>query len=121
MNMFKKIAVILGVALLLFSGTVQAVQIIPDCDPSLPPSQEGACGADKLIILAKNFIKFLLYITIPLAAIMIVWGGFIIMTAGGSEEKVKKGKTIITGTVIGVAIALGAWLIISTITKFFLK
>ncbi|KKU75857.1 MAG: hypothetical protein UY02_C0041G0011, partial [Candidatus Giovannonibacteria bacterium GW2011_GWB1_47_6b] len=48
----------------------------------------------------------------------IVWGGFVIMTAGGSEEKVKKGKGIITASVIGLAILFGSWLIVTVITTF---
>ena len=38
-----------------------------------------------------------------------------VLTAGGSEEKVKQGKKIITTAVIGVAIALGAYLIVTSV------
>jgi len=52
---------------------------------------------------------------------MIAWGGIVIMTAGGSigteksPSRVSKGKKIITTAVIGIAIALGAWLVINAI------
>ena len=56
-------------------------------------------------------------IAIPLGVLFVAYGGFVIMTAGGSEEKVKKGKQVITAAVIGIAIAFGSWLIIFTVNQ----
>ncbi|MBC7503566.1 hypothetical protein H7169_01215 [Candidatus Gracilibacteria bacterium] len=39
-----------------------------------------------------------------LAVIYGIWGGFQILTAGGDEEKVKKGRTIIIQVVIGIIV-----------------
>ena len=88
------------------------------CDPALPPGAAGGCGIPEFIAFVKNVINYLFVIAIPLAVIFIVWGGFVIMTAGGSEEKVKKGKGIITASVIGLAILFGSWLIVTVITTF---
>ena len=33
-----------------------------------------------------------------------IWGGFQIVTAGGDEEKVKKGRTILIHVVIGIIV-----------------
>lgn len=89
------------------------------CDPAQPPNQ-GGCGIDDFILLVKVVIGFLQVIIIPLAVGFIVWGGFVIMTAGGSEERVKQGKKIITAAVIGIVISLGAYLLI-TAFNFILK
>jgi uncharacterized protein YsxB (DUF464 family) len=56
-----------------------------------------------------------MYIVFPLAAVMIVVGGIMIMTAGGSTERVAKGREIVTAAVVGLLIALLSWLIIDTI------
>jgi len=45
-------------------------------------------------------------IAISIGTILIIWGGVQVMTAGGSEEKLAKGKKTITWTVIGVAIVV---------------
>lgn len=74
------------------------------------------CEWDDLLKLAKNIIDFIIYnLIFPLSAVMIVVGGFFIMTAGGSTERVSKGKEIATAAVVGLLIALTSWLIINTI------
>jgi hypothetical protein len=50
-----------------------------------------------------------------LALIMIVLGGYYVMTAAGNAAQVSKGKSYIYSSLIGLAILLGAYLILSTI------
>ena len=78
---------------------------------------QNPCTWCDLLQLAKNVIDFLMYIIFPLAAIVIVWGGIVIMTARDSAEKAKKGRAIITAAVVGILIALLSWLILDTIFK----
>lgn len=75
------------------------------------------CTWCHLMQLITNVISFLIYIVIPLAAVMIVVGGIFIMTAGGSTERVSKGREIVTAAITGLIIALLSWLIIDTIIK----
>jgi len=94
-------------------------QILPEilpsnCDPAQPPS-DGGCGIPAFVQLLKNIINYLTIIVIPLAIGVTIWGGIVMMTAGGSEERARKGKSIIKTAIIGIAIALGAWLIINSI------
>ena len=56
-----------------------------------------------------------------IAIIIILWGGFRWMTAGGNEEKVDEAKKIITAGIIGlviifIAYALAAFIITQLIT-----
>jgi hypothetical protein len=52
----------------------------------------------------QNLInKALLYLSI-LAVVYGIWGGFQIVTAGGDEEKVKKGRTILIQVGIGIIV-----------------
>ncbi len=59
----------------------------------------------------------MMYIIFPLSAVMIVVGGIMVMTAGGSTSRVAKGREMVTAAIIGLLIALLSWLIIDTIIK----
>ena len=48
-----------------------------------------------------------------MAVIMIMYGGFYWMVAGGNEEKIEKAKKNISGAIIGMVIIVLAWAIIS--------
>ncbi len=66
--------------------------------------------------LINNVIKFLLFtIATPLAALIFVYAGFMLLTSGGSSEKMTTAKKILTNLIIGYVIALAAWLVINTI------
>ena len=45
------------------------------------------------------------------AIVMIIIGGYTWMTAGGNEEKIKKAKSLIQTTIIGLVIILFSWAI----------
>lgn len=91
------------------------------CDPAAPPGGKSpttglpGCGIPHFITLVQVVIGFLQIIIIPLAGGFIAYGGFVILTAGGSEERVKQGKKIITAAVIGIVISLGAYIIITAL------
>ncbi|MBI2024491.1 MAG: hypothetical protein HYT03_00125 [Candidatus Harrisonbacteria bacterium] len=97
----------------------QQSRFIP-CEASLPPDGKvgGGCDIHDFIVFLKNIINFTFYVAIPLAVIFIVWGAFVIMTAGGSETRFGKGKSIITAAVIGLAILFGSWLIVTVVVRF---
>ena len=54
-----------------------------------------------------NLMTLLLYGAIPLAVLVILYGGFTILTSGGSESRYEKGKDAIIGAVIGLFIVFG--------------
>lgn len=47
-----------------------------------------------------------------IAIIVILWGGFRWMTAGGNEEKIDEAKKIITSGIIGLVIILISWTLV---------
>ena len=64
--------------------------------------------------LAKIILKYVGVITLAL----FIYGGIIWLTSGGSQNQIEKGKKIIVGTLVGLLIVLGAYLIVQTILKW---
>ena len=79
---------------------------------------EPACTWCHLMLLAQNIIMFLATTLAPIIAVLfIIYGGFIIMTSGGSPEKINKGRSIITSVAFGLVIMFSAWVIVDTLLK----
>ncbi len=99
-----------------------ALQLIPcsgvkESVTQLPGAPEPrACTFSDLITLAKNIIDFLIFIAAPIIAMFIIlWGGFLILTAGGSTEQVSEAKKLFWKALTGLLIAMCAWIIVKTI------
>lgn len=67
--------------------------------------------------IALRVIDFLLSVVGVLAIIGLVVGGIFYLTAYGDEEQMKKGKNFATYSIIGIAIALAALVIVRQIAK----
>ena len=99
-------------------GLAQGVDTLPQGFEILParcrdPKQVAAnCRLSEFLQLIANIIRFLVNLTLIIAPILIVVGGLFIMTAGGSAERMSKGKSIIMAAVVGIVIALTSYLII---------
>ena len=52
-------------------------------------------------------------LTFAIGALMIVAGGVMMMVSAGNEERFSQGKKFITNAVIGIVIAVSAWVIVS--------
>lgn len=80
-----------------------------------------ACGGQvchslcDLVDLGQHLTAFGISLVIfAIAPVMVVYGGVKMVISAGSPERLKEGKKIVLNGVIGIAIALGAYLIIST-------
>ncbi|MEK9154544.1 MAG: hypothetical protein AAB596_00500 [Patescibacteria group bacterium] len=79
----------------------------------LIPCEGASCKFCDLLTLGENIINFALYsVAIPLTVIFIIYGGFVIMISRDSASELKRGGDVIKAAVIGLLIALAAWLII---------
>ncbi len=75
-----------------------------------------ACGFKDLMELANRIIDFLIFVVAPIIAVVIIlYGGFLILTAAGSTENIGKAKSMMTKAVIGLVIAMAAWLLVKSI------
>jgi hypothetical protein len=52
-----------------------------------------------------------------IAVVLIIYGGFIWLTAGGNEDKVGQAKRIISAAVVGLIIVLLAWAIVTFVVS----
>lgn len=87
-------------------------------DPLVPckNSADSPCDFNAILALVNNVITFLIkYMAIPIAAIMFAYAGFELVSSGGSTEKRGVAKNVFTNTIIGLIVAVAAFLIIKTI------
>ena len=76
---------------------------------------EAAYGENEHVNLERlvaNIIKMFLYLMAMLFLCIIVAGGYVWLTAGGNEEKVKKAKSLLINGTIGVVIIFAAYAIV---------
>jgi amino acid transporter len=81
----------------------------------VPCGEEGnPCTLCHLFKMGNRIIRYLMEISIPLGVGFMVFGGVMMMLAGGSPQKLQKSKDIIFSAVIGIIIVLVSWIILST-------
>lgn len=76
-----------------------------------------SCGLCQFFELASNIINFVVFcLTPPVAGLMIVISGLILIF-GGSESARTYGKKMLTTTVVAIVIIYASWLLINTIIQ----
>jgi len=115
--MKKSILISIALAVFLVPAVGFAASSIPYWGPLL------SCGAGlapctnfcDMISTTQNIINFAITVALfIIAAVLVLYGGFMLLIAGSSSERFTTGKKILTGTVIGIAIVIGSFLIINT-------
>ncbi|MBI2002991.1 MAG: hypothetical protein HYS76_00170 [Candidatus Wildermuthbacteria bacterium] len=74
------------------------------------PTADVRVVITRIINVAMGFLGIV-------AVLIILWGGFTWMTAGGNEEKVGEAKKIITAGVIGLIIVVTSYAIASFVVR----
>jgi len=116
MSYLKCLSVIIWICVL-FSFSLPALADV--CGSLVPKGcQEGgptSCGLCQFFELASNIINFVVFcLTPPVAGLMIVISGLILIF-GGSESARTYGKKMLTTTVVAIVIIYASWLLINTI------
>jgi len=78
-------------------------------------SVKGNCGFCDWIDLFLVLQKVILSLFGGLALVLLVWGGQGLITAAGNEEKIRKAKSLIGSTILGVIIILAGYLLVNII------
>ena len=82
----------------------------------LVPCRGSGCTPCYLMKMVSDIINFMtLDVAFPLAGLLFLIGGLMMVMSSASENNYKKGKTIIVNTLIGVVIVVAAWAIINTL------
>jgi hypothetical protein len=79
------------------------------------PCYTGDVGIIMLLGTIFNITNWLFYILMLAVTLMIIYGGFLYITAAGDPEKAGKGKSVLTFAIIGLVIALLAKIIPSVV------
>ncbi|MDD3102070.1 MAG: pilin [Patescibacteria group bacterium] len=77
----------------------------------------GDCTVNDFERLYLNLANIILKYLGVIALVLFIFGGISWMTSAGSEEKVKKGKAIIMGAVVGMVIVLSAYVIVQALMQ----
>jgi hypothetical protein len=94
--------------------------ILPNASPAqgqdrfgLGDAQATGLTTGDLRVSILNVIRVLLGFLGIIAVILIIYGGFIYMTAAGDPSKIEKAKKIITNAVVGAVIIMSSFIIVS--------
>lgn len=86
----------------------------------LVPCEGPDCKVCHLFQLIVNITRFLSEtVALPLAGLMFLIGGIMMVSSGGVESRYKKGKEILINTLIGLILVFAAFLIVNTLITFF--
>lgn len=82
------------------------------------PTYGEPCTFTHFMFMINKIITFVIMdLALPIAAIMFAYAGFVLVTAPGDESRTKA-KNIFLNTLIGLILAVGAWLIVKTFLSF---
>jgi len=94
---------------------VNTFRLVPECATARSSIPGQAPPVPTLTCMLQTFgriAQLILGLTGSLALLMFVYGGFLMVTSAGSQEKVSKGKTVMTNAVIGIVIIMTSGLLI---------
>ncbi|MFC1678392.1 hypothetical protein ACFLZ9_01495 [Patescibacteria group bacterium] len=106
-------SLILSIVLIGQINVVFAGSIMPEgeCKDS------GSCELSDLAQLAISIARWILGIVGSLALLAFVYGGVLFLISGGNRETVQKGKQVMIGAVIGLAIVFASYLIVGFVLQ----
>lgn len=76
---------------------------------------DGTCSLREFLLVFVNSGNLILGVSGSAALFMFVIGGVMWVFSGGSEQRVTRGKQLMIGAVVGLAIVFGAWLMVKFI------
>lgn len=76
--------------------------------PGGEPLLDNPLKASSIQQLIVNVLDAVVLIGTPIAALFLIYAGFLFVTARGDTEKLKTARKALVGTLIGIAILLGA-------------
>jgi len=110
----KKIILSVILLSLFFMPVMANAQGLVPCGNS--PDGSDACTINDFFIMLGRIFNFVLtWIVTPLATLMLIIGGLMILASAGNPGLAGKGKQTLIWAIVGMALAFGAWIIINFI------
>lgn len=122
-QVFKKIKTFTLIAFLtfsLFATTIVGVQAQEKASEKLGKvGQAAGFGSASFPFVIGNIIKGILSLIGILFLSYMIYAGYLWLTASGDEEKIKKAKKIISGSIIGFVVTMSAYAITAFVVSRF--
>jgi hypothetical protein len=116
-KIFKEFSTLLAVSLLVILPLVANAAggtkggLVYECNPP------GECTFDDLVAATRNVVNTLTLYAIAFSVVVIAYAGFLYMTSGGNPGKISQATGMFTKVAIGLAVVIGAWVIVNMIAK----
>lgn len=88
--------------------------------PGMLSPMTNICSICDLLALVQTGFNFVWkYLTIPIATVMLLYGGFLMISSSftGSSTQITSGKKVLSNTFLGLAIVFFAWIGVDSILK----
>ena len=95
---------------LLATSVTYAAGLVPCGGPTEP-----MCRVCDFIVMGQDLMTWFISAAAAFIALMIAFGGMKMVMSAGNAGAVSEGKEIMTNSIIGFFILLGAWLIVNTV------
>ena len=77
----------------------------------------GDTQGDSIIDIIKQFINYALGLLGLIALVVLLWGGYKMVTSGGQEDAYKEGLKILKNAAIGIAFIAVSWFLVQFIFR----
>ncbi|MBI4975644.1 hypothetical protein HZC20_03115 [Candidatus Peregrinibacteria bacterium] len=102
---------VVGLFVIILSDVVIRGVIFPEAGKQLPNTQKAAFIIVSVINYVSGFVAIIAFLAL-------FYAGYYYVVSAGNDEANEKVKKIITGAIISLALALGAFAIVNTLIKF---
>ncbi len=85
--------------------------LVPAC------ANSGACNVCDIVQVANNIIKWLFALVTFVFAILMLRAGFGLVTSKGNVGALEDAKSSFTNAIVGLLIAMSAWLVVDTLMR----
>lgn len=92
---------------------------LPGGQTITPPNGIKTGGIDVLQKILGNAMTIMIILAVFLSLIYLVWGGVQWTASGGDKSKVAAARAKLTWAIVGLLVALGAFLIVNIFGYFF--
>jgi heme/copper-type cytochrome/quinol oxidase subunit 2 len=116
LHKFAKMALALGTVAALVAPVASHAATVTSFSIESVGSSIGLGDAD-LKTTVLNIIRLVLGLMTLIAVVLVIYGGFVWLTAAGNEDNVEKAKKIISAAVIGLIVILLAWAIVIFVAR----